>query len=412
MSARRVKLILILVLVIFVLFFSNDFGLIDVEKTSIITAIAVDKADDGDYLVTAQIAVPEATDKNSENLKAQISGKNSTVGGAIKNLSDLSGWFPKLTFCNLIIIGNKIVSQEQDNVIKIIDYFSKSLRVQDSALVAVAENNAYELLDLATPLDNISSFALQKILLKNTGFDKDIASCDIKTFCSGHYSSSGSAYMPIIKPVKAGVNQQSSQGESQGQGSNSSSSSSQSSSGGQGNDSNKNNLFDAKTTALFVHGIKVGELSSDLTLVFNALNRSFRETTLSVDHIDFNGQDTNYLLTVLAIKPSVKLIATDNDLVLKINLSLYCKVSDHSADNSEQALFNNIPIPNEVELKAEELLKTSLEELVETCKQTKCDILKIKEKLYRYNHKQYSRYKDNYLEKLQTDITVSVSGQK
>ena len=106
MNTRKAKLLMILVLVIFVFFFSNDFGLIDVEKTSIITAIAVDIDDNKEYIVTAQIAVPEATDTNSENLKAQLSGKGATVGKAIKDLGDLSGWFPKLAFCNLIILGN------------------------------------------------------------------------------------------------------------------------------------------------------------------------------------------------------------------------------------------------------------------------------------------------------------------
>ena len=93
-------------------------------------------------MVTAQIAVPEATDTNSENLKAQIIGKGSTVGGAIKNLGDFSGWFPKLAFCNLILIGNDL---SQSQAINVLDYFAKTLRVQDSALVAIAENKAYEL---------------------------------------------------------------------------------------------------------------------------------------------------------------------------------------------------------------------------------------------------------------------------
>jgi hypothetical protein len=101
MKARNAKFILLIVLALFVFFFSSDFGLIDVEKTSIITAIAIDKGDDDNYEVTAQIAVPEATDTNSENLKAQLQGKSSTIGGALKDIGDLSGWFPKLAFCNL-----------------------------------------------------------------------------------------------------------------------------------------------------------------------------------------------------------------------------------------------------------------------------------------------------------------------
>ncbi len=402
MQTRKAKLIMILVLVIFVFFFSSDFGLIDVEKTSIITAIAIDKEKE-DYLLTAQIAVPEATDTNSENLKAQISGKGSTVGEALKNLGDISGWFPKLSFCNLIILGNSL---SQENVIKVLDYFAKTLRVQDSALVALADDNAAELLTIATPLDNISSFAMQKILLKNTGFDRDIKTADVKTFCSEHYSLSASSVMPIIKRVPAGSEGESSSSESgSGGGKNQ---------GGQQNqeEKDKDNLFDARTTALFKDGIKVGELDETQTLALNALLQPFKGTTFAVNDILFNGQNTNYLLTVMDRKSTVKVIANDDELKLKIDLSLYCKVSDHSADNSNYALSQNVPLPEEVKKKAQQFFKDNLEELVLTEKQTECDFFKIKQKLYRYNHKQYSRYKDNYIDKFTADISVSVHGQK
>ena len=65
-TTLKAKIIMILVFITFLFFFSNDFGLIDVEKTSIITAIAIDKSNE-EFTGTAQIAVPEATDTNSEN---------------------------------------------------------------------------------------------------------------------------------------------------------------------------------------------------------------------------------------------------------------------------------------------------------------------------------------------------------
>ena len=43
MQSKKAKIILLIVFAISVFFFSSDFGLIDVEKTAIITAIAVDK---------------------------------------------------------------------------------------------------------------------------------------------------------------------------------------------------------------------------------------------------------------------------------------------------------------------------------------------------------------------------------
>ena len=51
-----------------------------------------------------------------------------------------------------------------------------------------------------------------------------------------------------------------------------------------------------------------------------------------------------------------------------------------------------------------------IEKLIETEIESGCDFLKIKEKLYRYNNKQYSKYKDNYLTKLTSFVTVNVNG--
>ena len=117
MKFKRAKLFLLCILALGFLFFSSDFGLIDIEKTAIITAIAVDLKDD-EYEVSMEIAVPEATDANTENQKALLSTTGKTIGSAIKNAGNQTGWFPKLAFCNLIILGEQLANT---NVIKVLD---------------------------------------------------------------------------------------------------------------------------------------------------------------------------------------------------------------------------------------------------------------------------------------------------
>ena len=402
MNFKKAKFIMIILAFIFVFFFSSDFGLIDVEKTSIITAFAIDKDDQG-YSVSAQIAVPEATDTNSENQKALLTGKGSTIGSAIKDLGDISGWYPKLSFCNLIIVGKDF---ESENVIKILDYFAKTLRIQDSALVAFTNEKAEELLKVASPLDNISSFAIQKVLLKASGFDSDIAPVDIKTFCSMHYSRAHSSFMPLIKKIPSDESQQ-----------NTNDKAINTSNGGQSNQQGQTKtdgkyLFNAKTTALFKEGVKVGQLDENLTLVFNALTKPIDGTTISVDNVFCeNGQTCNYLLQVMSSNPSINLVVDNNGPTLKINLSLYCKINDQNAENSDRSLSENLPLPTPLIEKTESMLKEQIKELVDTSVHTECDFFTLKEKLYRFNHSQYSRFKDNILQKLETQICVKVSGQ-
>ncbi|MBQ0099184.1 MAG: hypothetical protein KBS91_01390, partial [Firmicutes bacterium] len=255
MKFVKTKIVLFLILLVCIVFFSNDFGIIDIKRAAIITAIAIDYEDE-EYSITTQIDVPEATDKNEEKAKTQITTKGKTIASAIKHIGSSTGWFPQLYFCNLIIIGSDV---SNENTIKLLDYFAKTLRVQDSANVIISATKASDLLSVSSPFDDISSFAIQKILLKNQGFDNDIMLKNIKDFSSDYYSKSKSSFMPIVikeEQDSGNSESQSGAGSSQGGGGESSGGSSES-----GGSENKKYLFNAKNTALFFEGIKVGSLN-------------------------------------------------------------------------------------------------------------------------------------------------------
>lgn len=412
MKYVKTKLIIAALFFVFVFFFSNDFGLIDIEKTAIITAIAIDSAEDG-YEATAQIAVPEATDKNSENKKAQISGTGGTIGAAIKDIGDKSGWFPNLQFCNVLIIGEELT---HSNVFKVLDYFSKTLRVQDSALVVTTDKKAKDLLEVSTPLDNISSFALQKILLKNPGFDSDVAETDIKNFCIDYYSESRSSYMPLVKLNKQETAATPDTGSGSGSGGGSSGSSGGSSSGGGagsgGTNSDGSTLFNARSTALFYEGVKAGELNEKETLALSALTDTFKGTTIELKDVTTNGETKNFLITVFRCNPKIIVDATEESLNVKIDLDVYCKIVDQNAEKSDVTYSKNVPLPDAVKEKATEFFATHINDLIEAEKTSGCDFLFLKRKLFQRRYKHYARYKDNFFSVMKHEITVSVSGQK
>ncbi len=411
MKFLRSKIAMVLLCLTFLIFFSNDFGLIDIEKTAIITALALDLEEEN-YVVTAQIAVPEATDQNTENSKAQVSGKGKTIASAIKNIGDVSGWFPKMEFCNLIVVGNDF---SNTNVIRILDYFSKTLRIQDSAVVVLAENKAKEILEVSTPLDNISSFALQKVLLKSPGFDRDVADTDIKSFVTGYYSSSSSSIMPLVKVIdqkKQNNNSETSNGGAKTDipagGDEESTPKSGTNTGNKGNA-----IFDTKTTALFKNGIKTGELTENETLAYNMLYGNFNGTTLEVSEQKHGLLPSNsYLLSVKKCTPDIYLKTTDFDITLFINVNLYCKISDQNTVSSDSTFEKNNPLPDHLIKAAQDTVKEWFSSLVQKEKVSECDFLRIKERLYRYHHSKYSLFKDEFLSKFKCEISINVSGQK
>ncbi len=412
MKYVKTKLIIAALFFVFVFFFSNDFGLIDIENTAIITAIAIDSAEDG-YEATAQIAVPEATDKNSENKKAQISGTGCTIGAAIKDIGDKSGWFPNLQFCNVLIIGEELT---HSNVFKVLDYFSKTLRVQDSAMVVTTDKKAKELLEASTPLDNISSFALQKILLKNPGFNSDVAETDIKNFCIDYYSESRSSYMPLVKLNKQETAATPDTGSGSGSGGGSSGGSGGSSSGGGagsgGTNSDGSTLFNARSTALFYEGVKAGELNEKETLALSALTDTFKGTTIELKDVTTNGETKNFLITVFRCNPKIIVDANEESLNVKIDLDVYCRIVDQNAEKSDVTYSKNVPLPDAVKEKATEFFTTHINKLIEAEKNSGCDFLFLKRKLFQRRYKHYARYKDNFFSVMKHEINVSVSGQK
>ena len=82
MKYIKAKIFIVITFLVAGYFFSNDFGLIDIEKTAIVTACAIDK-ENGEYKVTLQIALPSGGGNESQNGKALLDGKGATVAEAI-----------------------------------------------------------------------------------------------------------------------------------------------------------------------------------------------------------------------------------------------------------------------------------------------------------------------------------------
>ena len=405
MKVFRSKIFLLIFLITVLLFLSNDFKLINVEKTAIITAIAIDKSNE-DYLATVQVAVPEATDTNTENQKAVISGKGKTVGEALKDIENATGWYPKLAFCNLIILGNNFKSE---NVIKVLDYFVKTLRVQDSAVVVFSEEKAYTLLEKATPMDNISSFAIQKIILKDPGFDKNIATVNIKDFAVNYYGRNSSSYMPYISVKLAKEDdEKTSSGETSG---NKTTSSNSESTSGNSTNNKGETIFDATKTALFKNGVLVGILEKEQTLAFNLITADAVETAISVG-IENNGETTNYMLRILRNSRSIKIKKDNGKLKLYVNLNVYCKISDTDDKTYNGSYSDYTVLPKKVKEQAEINLKKDIEKLLNVSSNTECDVLKLDDRIYKYHNSFYSNYKENPAKLLDYEITVTVNSQK
>ncbi len=397
MRFLKTKLLIIAFFALLCYFFSNDFGLIDIEKTAIVTAIGIDKNEKTGYDVTLQIAVPEANGVTSENAKAVIKGNGKTVAEAIQKIGEESGWYPKLSFCNLVLIGSNMFDSD---IMVSIDYFIRTIKIQDSALLAGVENRAEDFMEKATPLDNISSFSLQKILLKKPGMTQNTLTTDIKEFALGYYSRTGSSFMPYIKIIPVKNSEQNSQSNKNKE---------------QKNEAPQNGekvVFDASKTLLLKNGKVLDALTKEETLSALFSMRKIKDSTISVEKVLLNGRETDFLLTVIKNDYSVKTTIKDGKIVLSIKEKVFVKVSDETDKTTETGYLPLSIVPKEVCLKLENDLIKSLSKAIEKSIKTKCDLFRSDLDLYRFNNKEYKKLNGDFFNNLSCEIAVDVYGQK
>lgn len=193
---KKGRPMLLLLLCVAILFFTNDFGRINLEKNAIIVAIGVD-FDGDEYRISCQVAASEAPAQGNAPSQKQtvVTGVGKTPASAFDNMSQRTGWYPNLTFCYMIVMGEGTLEFPFMNTI---DYFFRSEELNDAALICACGGTAEELLKAQTPLDNVSAFALLKIIFQEDNKSDKILSINLKTLLYQHFNRSNGNYMPYL----------------------------------------------------------------------------------------------------------------------------------------------------------------------------------------------------------------------
>ena len=397
MKKHKSALFILLLVALLVLFASSDLGIVEIENNAIITAIAIDKEQDK-YAITAQIALPEAVASSAKNEKTVLSAKGNTVSEAIKQSGSTTGWYPKLSFCNLILVGKDVLS---DNVIEYLDYFANTLKIQYSTIVAGCDGKASDFLKKTTPLDSLTSFSIQKILLQGVGHTQNCVDVDIKTFTSACYSKNKSAYLPYIKMIELSSENGNDQFSSGGSGSSSN----------QSAEDSKQVVFDATTTLIFKDGYPVGELNEKETHVFNYLTRKLNKSYYTINNVVIGNESADYLLAVLDNNYKVNFNLKNGTPVLDVCCDMYVRIDDQNGNNNYISLTEKLSLPDEVKLSAEEDFNKNLTTLFNKCRDLKVDLFNVTEELYRNHQNRYHELKGSVLSLVTLNANITFHGQ-
>lgn len=434
------------VAILLVLYLTNDFALLSIRQSALVVAVGIDAAEDGGVEVSLQIAVPEADDTAQKSHQETVSAKAGTVSAAIRLCGQACGWYPVTAFCSLIILGEETV---QNNVMETLDFFIQDAKVEDAAKVAACKGKAKDIINSATPLDGVSSFAFEKIFSVNKNTVSTVNPITVKEFAEGCFSQGETAYMPFIRKVpieeksisfreqpvppkgvlylpsygsippktlpQGNSGGQENGGGSSGGGGGSSGSSGGNASGGAsatGGESQTVGLYDASATLLFHKGKAVGLLDASQSLTKSILLLSGNQGILPVYNVEENGKPVSYLLNVAKNQSSAKLSLQNGLPHLNIKMHLTVKTEDGGAFTDVQNAGREGYLSPAVKETAEEQIRTYFEQMITLCKESGCDAFGLHLQLYRKHPKHYERLKDRLFSELTVSYDIQVKELK
>ena len=377
------KLWIILAAIVAITFFSNDFGLVDIQKTAIILAAGIDRTADG-FSLTAQIAVPKGSDRTTGGTSSvEIEGQGATVSDCISAIYAKTGWVPKLVFCDLVLLGEEAA---RANAFDALDFFLRNEYAPDSCLLAVCEGTAAETLKATSAIDDASSLALEKLFSDAAKKSGRVMTTTLREFAIGYYGRSASGYMPYVRMSS----QSGAQGGSGGQ----------NAAGGQGaagGQSGQEMIFSAEQTAVFSQGRMTDVLTEAETFAFSLLKGNVYGGTLPSDGIT---------LAVLRNDGSVSL-AEEPTLQATLSVDLKVRLAGRDAPSSPENVAKDSVTEEELAA-AESALREAISALWERCAQSECDLFNLRRTLYRRSAAAYGTWKP--LSQIGTEIRVRIEG--
>lgn len=390
------KLYLLLAVILTFVFFSNDFGLVDIQKTAIILAAGIDSTDGG-YRLTAQIGKPKGDRNMGGTESVEVEGEGQTVSDCIAQIYSKTGWVPKLIFCNLLLIGEETA---KDDVMGALGYFMRTDYMPDGCSVAVCKGTAGDMLRSKSAIEDTTGAALEKLFSDAAEKSGKVMKNSLKEFAIDYYGKSQSSFLPYIvsepQDEKADSGSGSQGGASGGQ---------QSSGGAEGESQEEKMIYTAEQTALFSEGKMVGLLTPEQTFAFSLLRGKVNAGTFSVEE-----HDMPITVSVLKNSGGAKLEVQNKP---KVTLSVSLKV--YLFDRGTPSPIEDVAkkeLSQEALEKSKILLDEQILSLWNTCVTANCDLFRLNRSLYRSSPKKYAEWKELLLSTADVSVETVVETAK
>ena len=393
-KVAKIAFILLTVAMLFLLF-SNDFGLVDIHKASIVVAVGVDVTESG-YEVTAQAAVPTPAQGEGSAAYTQVTGEGVTVAEAVDDINAKTGFYPKLAFCNLVILGENC---KDSGLFTVLDYFYRNDYVPLTALVAMCRGSAKELLGQKPADGGMSSSAIQRAMSEELKNSANASTINLKLLAQDANSPSASAYMPFIESSQDGSGGATTASSGGSSGSSSGSSGGQSKSGG-----NSSAEFTCRTTAAFFSGGFIGVLDEEQAFALNLMRSQIR---LAIVNAVYEGVD--YTVGLKNNSCTMQMAVEEGAPVLTVRYRALANVQSSKSRPAAEGSANSHLVDEGVLRAVSGEIEERMRSLESFCTQNGCDLFGAERMLYQRFYSDYQLLKGGVLPVLKVKYDIKIS---
>lgn len=402
------------------LFFTNDFGLMDIHKTSIITAVGIDSPGE-EVVVTAELAVPQPS-QSGENIKyTLVQGSGLTIADALDEINSKLGLYPKLQFCQLILVGETIRDKD---LFRILGCFYRKNYSELTALVAMCEGNASDMLAMKSEVSARTSEAIRNVLSDEINKSGNAIAQNLKDIALIEYSKSEACFMSYVQAVVPGTSQDGGNGgdkggdpagqqqqqqgggggQGGGQGSGEQSPSAQSAQSAQnGGQSGQTVEFTTHKTAIFSKGHFKGVLDDEQSFALAVLINKIRVAVLQCD-----AEDLHYTLGLKYVKSGVDIKVINGVPEVTISFKAKALIQGVRVVVDPDKIVEDDEVPEVVLKSANTEIERRFNSLIEQCVKTDSDLLGLKEQLYKYENKYYDAFCGDLLSRMQVKYKIDI----
>lgn len=366
---RRIgeKLILSVLCLISFLFFSNDFSLVDIQKTAIVLAAGIDRSDDGKYEVTAVIAKQQSPESGSPaKAETAFGSVGETVADAVRQINAQTGQIAKFPFCDLVLLGE---SATKEDVFSVLGYFFRNEYASDNCLLATCEGKAADMLAAKIPSEDMTTEGLKKILSSEAKKAGNVSAVNLKDFAADYFAEGRSGHMPYLRAE-----------EKEGK-----------------------TTINPSRTALFSAGKIVAVLSEEESFALNLLDGNLRTATLNVAV-----EENKFSLGLKSIRGDIRTEIKDGLPVATISFSARAQINDDSSPQDVRSLTDSLRVPPEALQAARSALRDRFAALTKRAKETNCDFLHFVDRLKKKSPRLYRVYKNDFLARIEPKIEVKI----